>query len=491
MGVHVVIIRNLIAQADSNMNRPFRIISLLLAQILAMALQPLQAQKQPPNIILIYFDDLGFGDLSRTGAIGYTTPQMDKLASEGMFFSQFYSPQAVCSASRAGLMTGCYPNRIGFSGAMDHTSKAGLNPNEVTIAEMLKPKGYTSAAVGKWHLGHLPQFLPTNQGFDEFYGIPYSHDMWPNHPTTKNYYPALPLIEGTKTIDTSINMSQLTTMFTERAVSFIQKNRKKPFFLYLAHPLPHVPLFVSEKFKGKSEQGAYGDVMMELDWSIGQIRKTLADLKLDKNTIIILTSDNGPWYNYGNHAGSNGGFREGKGGTWEGGQRVPCIISWKGTVPEGVVSNKIASAIDILPTIADITGSSLPDHKIDGVSLGAVIKGDQLADPRKTFYYYYRKNSLEAVRSGNWKLVLPHPGRTYEGYPPGKDGQPGKADENHPIEGGLFDLRRDPGERHNVYKEYPEIVAQLTKLAEEAREDLGDDLTNKLGKGRRPLELAN
>lgn len=474
------------------MKKKYHKILLLFAHLISAAFNPANAQqKQLPNIILVYFDDLGFGDLSRTGAVGYNTPHMDKLASEGMFFTQFYSPQAVCSASRAGLMTGCYPNRINMSGALDHTAKTGLNPEEETIPEVLKKKGYATGMFGKWHLGHLPEFLPPAQGFDEYYGVPYSHDMWPNHPVTKNYYPPLPLIEGTKTISTTPDPTQFTTHFTERSINFIRKNKNKPFFLYLAHPLPHVPLFVSEKFKGRSEQGLYGDVMMELDWSIGQITKTLADLKLDKNTIIIITSDNGPWYNYGEHAGSNAGFREGKGGSWEGGQRVPCIISWKGMIPAGSISNRMASAMDILPTLAEITGAPLPKNKIDGVSLVPLLRGDMSKEPRKTFFYYYRRNSLEAVRHGNFKLVFPHPGRTYEGFSPGKDGQPGGANENFAFEGGLFDLRRDPGERYNVMKDYPEIAAQLMKLADEARQDMGDDLTNNPGKNRRPAGRTN
>lgn len=474
------------------MKRTFRKILLLFVHLISLAGFPVHAQlKQLPNVILVYFDDLGFGDLSRTGAVGYNTPHMDKLASEGMFLTQFYSPQAVCSASRAGLMTGCYPNRLNMSGALDHTAKTGLNPDEETIPEVLKKKGYATGMFGKWHLGHLPEFLPTAHGFDEYYGVPYSHDMWPNHPTAKNYYPPLPLIEGTKTISTTPDPSRFTTDFTERSVNFIRKNKNKPFFLYLAHPLPHVPLFVSEKFKGKSELGLYGDVLMELDWSIGQITKTLADLKLDKNTIIIITSDNGPWYNYGEHAGSNAGFREGKGGTWEAGQRVPCIISWKGTIPSGSICNRMASALDILPTLAEITGAPLPKNKIDGVSLVPLLKGDMSKEPRKTFYYYYRRNSLEAVRHENFKLVFPHPGRTYEGFSPGKNGQPGGANENFAFEGGLFDLRRDPGERYNVIKDYPEVAAKLTKLADEARDDMGDDLTKNPGKNRRPAGRTN
>jgi arylsulfatase len=440
-----------------------------------------------PNVVLVYLDDMGFGDISRNGAQGYLTPNFDKMAHDGIYFSQFYSPQAVCTASRAGLLTGCYPNRLGFSGALDHTAKIGLNSEEETIAELLKVEGYSTAAFGKWHLGHLPEFLPTKHGFDEFYGIPYSHDMWPNHPVTKNYYPELPLIEGEKTIQTNPDQSQFTTSFTEKTVDFIKRKKDKPFFVYLAHPMPHVPLAVSDKFKGKSKQGLYGDVMMELDWSIGQIRETIKKLKLEENTLLIVTSDNGPWLNYGNHAGSAGGLREGKGTSFEGGQRVPCLMTWKGKIPAGMIANNLSAGLDILPTIVEATGAKMPKRRIDGVSLLSVLGGNTTVNPRTTFLYYYRRNNLEAVRDENWKLVFPHPGRTYAGFSAGKDGMPGGANENFAFEGGLYDLRRDPGERYNVIADNPEVVKRLTHLAEEARQDIGDELTKSEGKNRRTI----
>lgn len=440
-----------------------------------------------PNVVLIYLDDMGFGDISRNGAQGYQTPNFDKMAHEGIYFSQFYSPQAVCTASRAGLLTGCYPNRLGFNGALDHTAKIGLNTEEETIAELLKDETYSTAAFGKWHLGHLPEFLPTKHGFDEFYGIPYSHDMWPNHPVTKNYYPELPLIEGEKTIQTNPDQTQFTTIFTEKTIDFIKRKKDKPFFVYLAHPMPHVPLAVSDKFKGKSKQGLYGDVMMELDWSIGQIRETIKKLKLEENTLLIVSSDNGPWLNYGNHAGSAGGLREGKGTSFEGGQRVPCLMTWKGKIPAGMVANNLSAALDILPTIVEATGAKKPKRRIDGVSIFSVLSGNTAVNPRTSFLYYYRKNNLEAVRDENWKLVFPHPGRTYEGFSAGKDGKPGGANENFAFEGGLYDLRRDPGERYNVIADNPEVVKRLTQIAEEARQDLGDDLNKSEGKNRRTI----
>ena len=458
-----------------------------IAIVLLLIFQNARADQtaKPVNIVLVYLDDMGYGDLTITGASGYATPNIDRMAGEGVFFSHYYSPQAVCSASRAGLLTGCYPNRIGFSGALDHTAKTGISDEEETIAQILQKRGYVTGAFGKWHLGCQPQFLPKQHGFDEFYGIPYSHDMSPNHPTAGKYYPPLPLIEGDQTISTNPDNTQFTTQFTERAVEFIKKNYKNPFFLYLAHPLPHVPLAVSDRFRGKSKQGLYGDVMMEIDWSMGQIFKTLKDLNIEENTLVIFTSDNGPWINYGNHAGSTGGLREGKGTSFEGGQRVPCLMRWKGTIPQGFVCNKLVSGIDILPTLASIAGALLPQKKIDGVNILSLMKGDANANPRKSFYYYYRKNSLEAVSDGTWKLIFPHPGRTYEGFKPGRDGLPGPVNENFNFPEALYDLRRDPGERYNVMDFYPEVVSDLKKMAREAREDLGDDITGNPGANRR------
>lgn len=438
-----------------------------------------------PNIIIIYLDDMGYGDVGRNGSTGYTTPHFDQLANDGITFTHFYAPQAVCSASRAGLITGTYPNRIGMSGALDHSSQIGIPSEETTLAEMLKSIGYSTAAFGKWHLGHLPQYLPIAHGFDEFFGIPYSNDMWPNHPVSPQYYPPLPLIRGSQVVETNPDQSRFTTEFTEEAISFIERNKEKPFFVYLAHPMPHVPLFVSDKFKGKSGQGLYGDVMMELDWSIGQIRNTLKSLSLEEKTLIIVSSDNGPWLNYGNHAGSAGGLREGKGTTWEGGMRVPTWMVWKGQIPSGIVSHGLGSVLDFLPTIAEITGASLPQNKIDGISLFKLLKNPAISSPRETLLYYYRQNSLEAIRHKEWKLVFPHPGRTYEGFLPGKDGKPGGANENYSFQGGLYDLRRDPGERYDVRFLYPEIYKQLIDLAEDARKDLGDDLQGIKGNGRR------
>jgi arylsulfatase A-like enzyme len=402
----------------------------------------------------------------------------------------------VCSASRAGLLTGCYPNRVGISGALMPDAKIGLNPFEQTIAEVLKKKNYKTGAIGKWHLGDHREFLPLQQGFDEYLGLPYSNDMWPvnydGKPAAENSnkarLPVLPLIEGNekvREIKTLDDQSELTTIYTDRAVRFITENKNNPFFLYLAHSMCHVPLAVSPKYKGKSEQGMYGDVMMEIDWSVGEIMKALKKNGIENNTLLIFTSDNGPWLNFGNHAGSTGGLREGKGNSFEGGQREPCLMKWPGRIAAGTICNKLASTIDVLPTLAAITGSPLPEKKIDGVNILPLLLGDENANPRESFLYYYRKNSLEAVRKGNWKLVFAHPGRTYIGFKPGVDGFPGPTNNEFPFEEGLYDLRRDPGERYDVKEYYPEVVAELKKLADGARIDLGDDIQNEKGQNRR------
>ena len=463
-----------------------KVFSLIGISFAGMVMTPVIAQVKP-NIVLIFMDDLGYGDLSCYGASLYKTPNLDRMASQGIRFTSFLAAQAVCSASRAGLLTGCYPNRVGISGALMPDAKIGLNPAEETIAEVVKKQNYKTCAIGKWHLGYQRQFLPMQQGFDEYLGLPYSNDMWPvdydGKPaplnSNKAKYPPLPLLEGNdkiKQINTLDDQAQLTSIYTEKAIRFISENKNHPFFLYLAHSMTHVPLAVSSKFKGKSDQGLFGDVMMEIDWSVGEIMKALEKNRIDKNTLVIFTSDNGPWLNFGNHAGSTGGLREGKGNSFEGGQREPCLMRWPGHIAPGAICNKLASTIDILPTIAAITNAPLPEKKIDGVNILPLMLGDEKANPRETFLYYYRKNSLEAVRKGTWKLVFAHPGRTYIGFEPGKDGFPGPTNEYFQFDEALYDLRRDPGERYNVKENYPEIIAELKKIADDARIDLGDDL---------------
>jgi arylsulfatase len=328
-------------------------VSGILASFKILPTQPEpESLQSKPNVILIFMDDMGYGDPVCYGGGPYQTPNIDKLANSGIRFTNFYAAQAVCTASRSALLTGCYPTRIGISGAINHTSKIALNLNEETIPELLKRAGYKTGMVGKWHLGHKEPYLPLQHGFDEYLGIPYSNDMWPVHydgkPWTdtssfRSTYPQLPLIEGNKPIEfirTLEDQATLTRRFTERANQFIKANKKSPFFLYLAHPMVHVPIAASEQFRGKSKGGLFGDVMEEVDWSIGSIMQTLQENKLLENTLIIFTSDNGPWLTFGNHAGNTSGLREGKGTAWEGGVKVPCIISWKGVLPSGVVNNQ-------------------------------------------------------------------------------------------------------------------------------------------------------
>lgn len=444
-------------------------------------------QQSHTNFVLINLDDVGYGDFSYNGAYGYETPNIDKLASEGVQFTHFLAAQPISGASRAGLLTGCYPNRIGFHGAPGPNSRYGIAEEEMTIGEVLKQGDYSTAIFGKWHLGDSHKFLPLQNGFDEYYGLPYSNDMWPYHPQQGEVFnfPDLPTIEGNEIIGYNLDQNKMTVDYTERSIDFIRRNKNKPFFLYLAHNMAHVPLAVSDRFRGKSEQGMYGDVMMEIDWSVGEIMRTLEKLGLDDNTLVILTSDNGPWTNYGNHAGSAAGLREAKATTFDGGNRVPCIMHWKGVIEPGTVCSRLASNIDVLPTFADIAGVPLPERKIDGVSLQPLLRGKKDSCPRKYFAYYFGRNDLEAVTDGMFKLVFPHVYRTYGAFEPGKDGQPGKLATRKLEEMELYDLRRDPGERYNVISQNPEELSKLMDFADAMRNELGDNLTKMPGKERR------
>lgn len=444
-----------------------------------------QDPKIPPNVVLIYADDLGYADLGCFGSKLNPTPHLDRLAAEGRRLTSFCVAQAVCSASRAALMTGCYPNRIGIRGALGPESKVGISSDESTIAEVLKSRGYATAVFGKWHLGHHEQFLPTRHGFDEYFGLPYSNDMWPKHPTAGRNFPALPLIDGIQTIELNPDQTQLTTLYTERAVRFIRKNASKPFFLYVPHSMPHVPLFVSSKHDGKTGKGLYADVIAEIDWSVGEIVATLAQLGIENNTLVIFTSDNGPWLSYGNHAGSAGALREGKGTMWEGGARVPCIMRWPGRIPAGTESNELAATIDILPTIAALAGAERAnDRPIDGKDIRPLMFGERNAKSPHEAYYYYWGDELQAIRSGRWKLHFPHSYRSIEGATPGRDGQPGPYLTKE-TGMALYDLEADVAEKIDVAGSHPEVVARLQQLAEIARDDLGDSLTKRTGKNLR------
>lgn len=456
---------------------------LLIIAFLSLSLiscQRLEEKKEAthPNIVLIFTDDQGYNDVGVYGSPDILTPNLDQLAKEGVRFTNFYVAQAVCSASRAALLTGTYSNRLGIHGALDHSSMHGLNPQETTIAEMLKPLGYNTAIFGKWHLGHHPEFLPNNQGFDEFVGIPYSNDMWPNHPETKNYYPSLPLYENDQVIDTLWNdQSNLTTLFTEKSVDFINRNKENPFFLYLAHPMPHVPLFVSDKFKGKSDRGLYGDVIMEIDWSLGEIVKALKINGLEEKTLVIFLSDNGPWLSYSGHSGSAYPLREGKGTSWDGGVKVPAIMKWKGQWPEGMIQENPAMSIDILPSIAKITGAKLPELPIDGRDISALLKEKNAKSLQEAYFIYYNRNELQALVMDEWKLYFPH---KYRVIAPGQefrdDGFPLKYTMADLPEMELYHIPTDPSETNNVIHLNPDILNKMMELAKTAREDMGDAL---------------
>lgn len=442
----------------------------------------------PPNVIIIFTDDQGYEDVGCFGSPDILTPNLDQMAQEGIKLTHFYAAQAVCSASRAALLTGCYPNRIGVHAAYMPNSKKGLNHDEVTIAEMLKEQGYTTGIFGKWHLGDHSSLLPLNHGFDEFFGIPYSNDMWPYHPQQGpifNFGP-LPLYENSAIIDTLEDQSSLTTAITERSIDFIKRNKDKPFFLYVPHPQPHVPLFVSDKFKGKSERGLYGDVIMEIDWSTGQILQTLKEHGLDDNTLVIYTSDNGPWINYGEHAGSTGIFREGKGTAWEGGQREPFIARFPGKIPAGLEVSTPVMAIDLLPTVAHFTGAQLPENIIDGKNISQILTGERLDGVQEAYFHYYKTNELHGVTYGKWKMYFPHTYRSLNGREGGKGGYPVPYEQLSVDAIELYDLENDPSETINVANQNPEIVQKIELIANEMRNKLGDALRNQEGTETRP-----
>ena len=461
----------------------------ILITIYLIIIMGCEKQSDLPNIIIIFTDDQGYGDVGCYGAEGFVTPNIDSMAKEGILFTDFYVSQAVCSASRASLMTGSYAERVGVQGALSPWNVTGLDPDRETIAKLLKRYGYTNAIFGKWHLGHKEKYLPLQNGFDEYAGLICSNDMWPvdydGNPLIgekRSYYPPMAFWRGnepSEKIESLKDQGKLTTKITELAVDFISRNKNNPFFLYVPHPMPHQPIAVSEKFEGKSELGLYGDVIMEIDWSVGQILEALKINEIDENTLVIYASDNGPWLNYGEWGGSAGPLREGKGTMWEGGARVPCIMRWPKTINTGRINNKIAATIDIYPTIADIVGHKKFKNKIDGVSLMPILEELPEAEPRNELYYYYGKE-LIAVRKGKWKLVFPHTYRSYENVEPGKDLHPGPYGRGKAgLE--LYDLANDIGERVDLAQTYPDVVMDLETLGEKARSILGDKLTDRIG----------
>lgn len=471
---------------------------------------PLRAAERQPNVIIILADDLGISDLGCFGASDIRTPRLDELARQGTRFTNFYVAQAVCTASRAALMSGCYPNRIGLQGALNHTSRNGIHPDEWLLPEMLRDRGYATACIGKWHLGTVESLSATHHGFDQWLGIPYSNDNSKYHPVLSAEMPPLPLFDGGKVIELDPDQSQFTRRFTERAVAFIEQNAQRPFFLYLPHVMPHVPIFASQRFKGRSQRGLYGDVVEELDWSVGQILDALDREKIADNTLVVFFSDNGPWLSYGEHAGTARPFREGKLTAFEGGVRAPLIARWPGVIPSERTNDEAFMAIDWLPTLTEAVGGRRPERKIDGLSVMPLLRGEVGAKSPHEALFFYAGNELHAVRSGQWKLHFAHPYLTTAGEP-GRGGKPSNWGKGAPrsitdssmdaiasrhgqrvaqLELSLFDLSSDPGESKNVAAEHPDVVARLTALAEPVRRELGDSLTGVEGQNRRPAGLA-
>lgn len=443
-------------------------IGVVLAGLLISAGGSVAAQ---PNFIVIYADDLGYGDLGCYGAEGYETPALDQMAREGMLFTDFSTSSSICTPSRAGLLTGRFAQRWGHDGKVYWPdSRGGMPAEEITIAELLKEKGYQTALVGKWHLGHRGEFHPTAQGFDLFFGIPYSNDMWQDPSMKlaadirfnqgfdeaefrkgnraylkKNHQDHVPLTLGREVIEWPVDQTTLTKRYTEKAQEFITENKEKPFFLYLAHAMPHTPLFASENFAGKTERGLFGDVIEEMDWSVGEILQTLKENGLDEKTLVVFTSDNGPWLSKKEKAGTSGPLRDGKFSAYEGGCRVPCIIRQPGTVPAGTECSVQTSTLDLLPTFAALAGAAVPnDRPIDGLDIRTVLKGDFTDVPEREWYLYRG----QAIRVGDWKYVRAK-----------------NRDQ-------LFNLAEDVGEKNNVAQQYPEKTEQLAKRLAEVQAEI-------------------
>ncbi|NLK08434.1 MAG: sulfatase [Firmicutes bacterium] len=419
-----------------------------------------------PNIVLMVLDDAGWADFRPFGDTEYPTPNVERLASQGSVYYQCYVPQAVCSASRATILTGCYPERHGVYGALVPRVK-GLDPKFDTIGDVLKSAGYTTAVFGKWHVGDQPETRPPARGFDRSSGLMYSNDMWSHHPETR-YFDEFPLQywKNGEVIIEDVSPKQqkmLTTWYTEDAVEFINDNHDRPFFLYVPHNMPHVPLYCSDKFEGKSGLGLYADVMMEIDWSLGQIMDALEETGTADNTLVIFTSDNGPWLSYGDHAGQTP-FREGKGTSFDGGTRVHCVMAYPGRIPAGTESHRAFCTVDLLPTFAELAGAELPDYEIDGLSVWNLLKGKSDVENPHEYYSISTGRNFEGIVTGDgkWKLHLPHQYQTLA--EPGHGGKPGKY-EAASIELSLFDMENDPYETTNVAEQYPKIAEKLLALA--------------------------
>ncbi|MED5254512.1 MAG: sulfatase [Chloroflexota bacterium] len=433
-----------------------------------------------PNVIIIFADDLGYGDLGCYGSKINETPTLDKMADEGKKFSNFYVSSPVCSPSRASLMTGCYPQRISF-GTFDGLrvlfpgQGIGLSNEEKTVAKTFKESGYSTKIIGKWHCGDQEEFLPTNHGFDSYFGIPYSNDMGrqvkikdyiPNdsslHKITEWDRPPLPLVRDKEVIQEQPDQRSIAERYTEDAVKFMRENKEKPFFLYLAHMQVHLPLYAAEKFVKESKNGDYGACVASIDWSTKVIFDELKELGIDENTIVIFTSDNGSRLQ--NQGGSNGNLRGGKGQTWDGGQRVPCIIRWPGKINEGQQTDALSTTMDFLPSITKLIGGNLPSKKIDGIEMSDLFFSNENSSKRDSFLYY-NEDELEAIRYKNWKLHFK------------------KEDK---LINELYDLDNDISEKVNLYSSHKEIVSKLSILADEFRKSLGDKYLDIKGEEVRP-----
>jgi len=461
-----------------------RLSVLALALVCIISARSLAAENRafaPPNVIIIMTDDQGYNDLGCYGSPVIKTPRIDRMAAEGTRFTDWYAPAPVCTPTRAALLTGCYPPRVSLrwipkerpNGEDAHVlyarSRHGLNPSEITVAEILHDRGYATECIGKWHLGDAKPFLPTRQGFDKFLGTPYSNDMLP-----------AVLMRDEKVIEQPMDQDSLIERYTDEATSFIKENKARPFFLYFAHNMPHVPLHVSDRFRGKSAGGLYGDCIEAIDWSVGQVLDTLRELNLDANTLVFYTSDNGPWYMKSEDGGSATPLRGGKGTTYEGGMRMPFIARWRGHVPANRVSHEVLSHIDLMPTIVALAGGQVPtDRIIDGKDVSPILFGQPDAKNPHEYFLYFGDNSLNAIRSGKWKLKFEGTLREETYYT--KYEQPDAK-----IPPALYNLELDPGEQKDVAPNHPDIVKHLSELADAARQDLGDARREIVGKNVRP-----
>jgi arylsulfatase A-like enzyme len=441
------------------------------------------ARRKAPNVILILTDDQGYADLSCYGSTRIKTPRIDRMAAEGMRFTDFYAAASVCTPSRAAMLTGSYPQRVSMgefpllpggkpwqTRVLFRNAPFGLNPEEQTVGKLFKGAGYATACIGKWHLGDQKPFMPTSHGFDQFFGILYTNDM-----------PPVGFVRGEETIESKIDQTTITGRYTEEALKFIRANKDGRFFLFLSHTMPHVPLAASEKFKGKSAGGRYGDTVEEIDDSTGRILDSLKELNIDGQTLVIYTSDNGPWLAKGENGGMATPLRGGKGGSYEGGFRVPCIVRWPGTIPPGTICRELATQMDFLPTLARLTGASLSGGPIDGKDISDLLLARPEAKSPHESFFYYSGNRLHAVRSGKWKLKVPTTlGEEFAGYL-----QIENAETEIPR--ALYDLENDPGEQKSVLADHPEVAKRLQAMIESAREDLGDSRRKMTGKNVRPM----